>query len=310
MAETFRNRIDALTGFAVINSTDSDDAISDWLTDGAKELLTILPPNKLEECVATSTVTSSSGFSLDTATTGSVLGVSRKNAIGIKQTCRKTSSLFDSRIEDEDDLMFASTTDPVYYISGSTVKIFPTPTSAQSAEVIYVPLPSIAHGDTSIGTDYSSVSGVTATAADPTVFTKASHGFVDGDIVRLSNFTEMTEINGMVGTVNQLNSSTFEVNGVAADPAETTGGIVEKVVGGFPDEYEYAVILYASIKAAQSLLASEEDDDLYVPMINTLKQDYIQVLTLIGAKLPTQKKPEAGNKDMQKMLNQMLEYGK
>ena len=63
---------------------------------------------------------------------------------------------------------------------------------------------------------------VTATADDPTVFTKTSHGLADGDIVKLYSFTQMTEINGMTGTVNELNSSTFEINGVAADPAETS----------------------------------------------------------------------------------------
>ena len=44
----------------------------------------------------------------------------------------------------------------------------------------------------------------------------------------------MTEINGMTGTVNQLDSGTFEINGVAADPAETSisadlGGTIEKL---------------------------------------------------------------------------------
>ena len=78
------------------------------------------------------------------------------------------------------------------------------------------------------------ITDVTATAADPTVFTKTSHGLIDGDIVKLYDFTQMTEINGMTGTVNQLNTSTFEINGVAADPAETSisddlGGTVEKL---------------------------------------------------------------------------------
>ena len=78
------------------------------------------------------------------------------------------------------------------------------------------------------------ITDVTATAVDPTVFTKTSHGLIDGDIVKLYDFTQMTEINGMTGTVNQLDSNTFEINGVAADPAETSissdlGGTVEKL---------------------------------------------------------------------------------
>ena len=44
MAESFKNQVDALTGFA---STE-DDALSDWLTAGARSVLNILPLNKLE----------------------------------------------------------------------------------------------------------------------------------------------------------------------------------------------------------------------------------------------------------------------
>ena len=79
---------------------------------------------------------------------------------------------------------------------------------------------------------------VTATAAVPTVFTKTSHGLIDGDVVKLHTFTQMTEINGMTGTVNQLNSSTFEVNSISGTPAETSintnlGGTVEKLESSF-----------------------------------------------------------------------------
>ena len=50
-----------------------------------------------------------------------------------------------------------------------------------------------------------------------------------------------------------------------------------------PNDVEHIVVLYAAIKCAQSLLAIEEDDELYVPIITTLKQDYAQALSLLGA---------------------------
>ena len=55
-------------------------------------------------------------------------------------------------------------------------------------------------------------------------------------------------------------------------------------IANFPDEAEHLVVLFAAIKAAQSLLASEEDDDLYVPIINTLKTDYANGLNLLGVR--------------------------
>ena len=45
-------------------------------------------------------------------------------------------------------------------------------------------------------------------------------------------------------------------------------------IANFPDEAEYLVVLYACIKAVQQLLATEEDIELYNPMLAQLKDDY------------------------------------
>ena len=68
---------------------------------------------------------------------------------------------------------------------------------------------------------------VTSNTADNTVFTKSSHGLLDGDTVELSGFTEATELNGISGaTVQNKTTNTFELAGISSDPAETTGGTV------------------------------------------------------------------------------------
>ena len=46
MAETFKNQVDALTGFAGTE----DDALSDWLSAGAKELINIFNDELKEKC--------------------------------------------------------------------------------------------------------------------------------------------------------------------------------------------------------------------------------------------------------------------
>ena len=55
MAETFKNQVDALTGFG---STE-DNALSDWLTAGARAVLNILPFNKLERIATNTSFTNS-----------------------------------------------------------------------------------------------------------------------------------------------------------------------------------------------------------------------------------------------------------
>ena len=53
-------------------------------------------------------------------------------------------------------------------------------------------------------------------------------------------------------------------------------------IANFPDELEYLVVLYVAIKVAESLMISEEDPEVFSPIISTLKQDYGQGLQLSG----------------------------
>ena len=77
------------------------------------------------------------------------------------------------------------------------------------------------------------LTGVISNTFDNTVFTKSSHKLLDGDTVDLSGFTEATELNGMKGLVVQNKTThTFELAGISSDPAETTGGTVEKTNSG------------------------------------------------------------------------------
>ena len=76
------------------------------------------------------------------------------------------------------------------------------------------------------------VAPVTCTNNDPSVFTKVAHGLSNGDEVELNAFIQATELNGMKGLiVENKTDNTFEIKGISADPAETTGGRVTKVNG-------------------------------------------------------------------------------
>ena len=288
MAWDFAAQIHALTGFDADSTSDTDTGedfnvmATQWLTDAAKEIINILPPNLLKFCTSEVSFTSAAvGSEDEILNTAKVLSVFAGN-----YEARQIPSTFKHKANDANAIEHATTTDPVFYIENSKINVLPASLTCKYEEVQY---PTVTYDMSTITSIL--LTGVTATAADPTVFTKSSHGLVDGDIVKLSGFNEMTEINGMVGTVNQLNSSTFEVNGVAADPAETTGGRVEKVNGNFPDEAEYLVVLKAAITATEFQAAIEEDPELYLPIIQNLKQDYMQGLQAIGA-MQSQPQPQ------------------
>ena len=72
----------------------------------------------------------------------------------------------------------------------------------------------------------SSVTGITATAANPVVCTKASHGFTEGDELYLTGFTQMTQLNGRRFTAINVSTNNFTLldEDGSTYAAETTGG--------------------------------------------------------------------------------------
>ena len=263
---TFEVQVEGLTSLSIDGSSaPTQNELTQFLTDGAKEIINHLPKHLLPLCSSEQSFTSGSA---DTLSTGKVLSVFRSDG-DIKQPCRQIDSSYKGRVLDSDDMDYATVTDPVYYIENNAVDVIPDGGSVTYSEVQY---PAVAYGDSVIGA--ISLSGVRATAADPTVFTKSSHGLSTGDVVKLSNFTEMTEINGMMGTITKLDANTFEVNGVSADPEETTGGNVVKL-GGFPDEAEHLVVLFGAIKALQNLLGSRSSNSdistAFTAMVNAVE---------------------------------------
>ena len=133
---TFEAQINDLVG------TFEDQAAMDtFLTDGVKQVMSVLPPEKLAQCSTTTTLNNSpSTLDLDTATIGPVLNVVRKDANGYNQTCRLIPSMLSSRVTDQDDLMHVTASDPVYFINNAVLNVYPDPTASQTADVVYIPL--------------------------------------------------------------------------------------------------------------------------------------------------------------------------
>ena len=59
-----------------------------------------------------------------------------------------------------------------------------------------------------------------------------------------------------------------------AGDTETYDILQKTIIANFPDEAEHLVVLRASIYATQYLLAIEEDVELYMPILSSLKSQY------------------------------------
>ena len=70
-------------------------------------------------------------------------------------------------------------------------------------------------------------------------------------------------------------------------------------INTIPNEIDHLIVLNASIKATTYLLQSEQDEDIYVPLINTLKADYVQSVQLYLSQFQIQAPMQEPSKNKQ-----------
>jgi hypothetical protein len=126
-----------------------------WLTDGAKEVIHILPPKLKQKCTTATGV--GTDFKVDLDGLGEVLYVTRENAdAGYLAPCREIPSMYGGMATDSSNIMhYATATDPVYWIDGdnsgaATLYVKPTPTTNQPAIVHHIAYPTVVGTNTSI----------------------------------------------------------------------------------------------------------------------------------------------------------------
>ena len=113
---TFEVQVEGLTSLTIDGSSaPTQDELTQFLTDGAKEVINSLPPNLLPLCASSNTFTSGSA---DTLVTGKILNVFRSDG-DINQPCRKIPPKQKGRVSDPEDMAYATITDPVYYIDNN-----------------------------------------------------------------------------------------------------------------------------------------------------------------------------------------------
>jgi len=160
----FDDKVMGLTGLTVSGSSTapSQAELTTFLTDGAREIINILPPSLQEYCIgATEIDDSPTTFALSTQTNvGKILYVTRSDGTR-QQPCRKIPAAFKDLASDTTSIKYyATSSDPVYWITGTQtddstttatiLEVFPTPTSTQSAVIYHIAYPAVAYNNASI----------------------------------------------------------------------------------------------------------------------------------------------------------------
>ena len=226
MAWDFGVQINALTGFDANLDSASEEGEDyttlsvRWLSDAAKEIINLLPPQMLERCAKLgSAFAPTTGEAHDNKVISVIRAKTTSFSEGEVFTCRQINHTLAHKVMDEDSLEYATETDPVWYYEpqtdGTNVKVKVLPKSSSSiAKVNSVDYPTVDH----------------------------SHSTIDN----------------------------------------------------FPDEVEHLVPLRAAITAIEHLLIIEEDVELHIPILSSLKNQYQEAIMGLktGNTVPMQQRAE------------------
>ena len=145
---TFEAQVEGLTSISIDGSSSpTQTELTQFLTDGAKEILTSLPNSKKELYTSSNELNSST---LNYTVAGSeIFSVTRDDGT-INQPCRRVPAALQGRIRDSGDMMAASSTDPVYYIANNLLSVVPEPSDSNNAHVQALAYPAVAFSDSAV----------------------------------------------------------------------------------------------------------------------------------------------------------------
>jgi len=145
---TFEAQVEGLTSLSIDGSSaPTQTELTQFLTDGAKEVLNALPLSR-KELYSTSSELNSSSTNL-TVGGSEIFSVTRDDGT-INQPCRLIPPNMSGRASDSDDMNAASATDPVYYITNNILSVIPEPSNSNNAHVQILAYPAVAYGDSSV----------------------------------------------------------------------------------------------------------------------------------------------------------------
>ena len=119
----------------LVGGTVDDPALDDWMTEGAKEVINLLPANLQRLCTSMVSFTSQAVGSETSASqlnTGKIFGV-----FAGSYSCRQINSMDKYKAEDSNNVLYATATDPAYYIEQNHINVLPSGLSCKYEEVTY-----------------------------------------------------------------------------------------------------------------------------------------------------------------------------
>jgi len=224
MAWSFSDEIHALAGYDADSTSTAASGetfvvhTNQWLTEGAREVINNLPANLQKLCTAMQSFTSAAaGSEAETLNTGKVF-----NVFAGSVNCRTIANTDKYRASDSGDVLYATSTDPAYYIESNFINVLPASLSCKYEEVQY---PTVANTDTAIA--------VFPDEAEHLVVLYASMKALQYRMqIKSSDLPSDSDLNAVPPDVPSLASVTFTSVDSTLDAALPTYATATVVAGG------------------------------------------------------------------------------
>ena len=217
-----------------IGAVSDDTALSDYLTAGAKFIVNILPPERVEK------------FTTDLADAGSGVSVTTSRVLRAHKSgykARRIDAGLSAQAINSSSIHYAGSTDPVWYISNGLAYVKPT-----SGTVVAMAYPTVAYGDSTI-------------AAFPVDLDEGVvlYACIQGRLRQMSDLT--------ITTLGGLSISTFAKPIAPPSPSFTYTDAVYSNAAYTSAEYTPAIYVNALIDTISATTISFADTLAYTPPV-------------------------------------------
>jgi len=138
---------------------DTQQAITDALTDATANIIDIVTPELLWMMATESTGVSSNPLATSPITTSKIIKVERQNddaVHGAYVACSSMSPFLLSQIQDPSSIHYPSKESPVWAWDNETIYVYPEPASGNLARYVYISYPPVTYDDTSVDSPFPS----------------------------------------------------------------------------------------------------------------------------------------------------------
>ena len=249
---------DTATGDLLITKTMQDG----WLADAARDVISYTPVQKLWASSAQTSLTNATGASISTR---KILGVTRNDG-NFDNPARRVPPSHVGRVFNKEDTQFAIKEDPVYFLKNQVLRVAPTPTAGQPAQIdsVSYPTPSATASTISGFEDDAELlvrqyMKIQAKYREMGIGRRNSQDEIEAGIVALSSASSQigTAVTAMAKVAQLVNSATaFSASAIAE-----LGSLFGQTTGGSFSRFATAITdVQGNADSAISILSSASTD--------------------------------------------------